>query len=63
MFTGLDMFNDELFDLLHEKAFELAAIYTPGYDLNIYDERVKEEIARQFGRKNMEWFYDTWKKI
>ncbi|WP_368490863.1 hypothetical protein [Clostridium sp. BJN0013] len=61
MFKGLDTFNDELFDLLYEKVFEAAAIYTP--NLNIYDERVKEDVAKQFGRKNMEWFYDTWKKI
>lgn len=60
MFKGLDMFNDELFDLLYEKVFEAADKL--GAEC-IYDERVKEEVARQFGRKNMEWFYDTWKKI
>ncbi|MFL0198464.1 hypothetical protein ACJDU8_23300 [Clostridium sp. WILCCON 0269] len=63
MYKGMDMFNDGLFVLLYEKVFELAAMYTPGFDINIYDEKVKEEIARQFGRKNMEWSYDTWKKI
>ncbi|WP_368489419.1 hypothetical protein [Clostridium sp. BJN0013] len=61
MYTGMDMFNNELFDLLYEKVFEATAIYTP--NLNIYDKRVKEDVARQFGRKRIEWFYDTWKKI
>lgn len=33
MFKDMDTFNDEL--LLYEEVFELAAIYTPEFDLNI----------------------------
>ncbi|WP_368490176.1 hypothetical protein [Clostridium sp. BJN0013] len=54
------MSNRELFALMYNKVFEIANNYKSDC---IYDEKVKEEVARQFGKEKTDWFYDTWKKI
>ncbi|APM40527.1 hypothetical protein [Clostridium kluyveri] len=44
------MSNRELFALMYNKVFEIANNYKSDC---IYDEKVKEEVARQFGKKKL----------
>ncbi|MFL0196714.1 hypothetical protein ACJDU8_14280 [Clostridium sp. WILCCON 0269] len=56
----MEMHNKELFALMYNKVFEIANNYKSDC---IYDEKVKKEVTRQFGKEKTDWFYDTWKKI